>query len=449
VTEQDQRLGSVYLETLPEPLSELASRHSGLALLTLMALLLVRVVTAAAAQLQARARQLASANARLREEMVARSKAEEALRQSQKMEALGQLTGGIAHDFNNLLQVVHGAFELIRRRPGDAARVEAWAQSGLEAADRGASLTRQLLAFSRSQKLERRPFVVGELVSDMRDLLVRTLGPDITLEHDLQDGAAPVLSDRTQLELAVLNLAINARDAMPDGGVLALATQVTEIAPGQSDLDPDDYVQLSVTDTGDGMPPQVVERAFDPFFTTKGIGKGTGLGLSQVYGVARQAGGAARIISGAGRGTTVTLFLRRSRRPADAAPDESATQAVSAPEGGRTVLLVDDEDQVRALAGEALAMLGYQVLDADGGAAALAILETTRPDIMLLDYAMPGMSGAELARQARARWPDMPIVFASGHADTEAVEQAVGGQALILRKPFDMQSLAQALAGLA
>ena len=452
VSQQGQRLGSVYMETLPEPWSEIAGRNASLALLTVMAFLLLGVVTAAASQLEARARELADANDRLREEMAARGKAEEALRQSQKMEALGQLTGGIAHDFNNLLQVIHGAFELIRRRPEDRGKVETWAGNGLKAAERGASLTRQLLAFSRSQKLELRAFVVGELVSDMRDLLMRTLGPDIALVFELADGAAPVLSDRTQLELAVLNLAINARDAMRDGGRLTVATQVVHVAAGDPDLEPDEYVQLRVTDTGEGMSPEIIERAFDPFFTTKGVGEGTGLGLSQVYGVARQAGGAARIHSvtapGSTRGTSVTLFLRRSSRPVEVAPDDSAPQPVMAPEGGRTVLVVDDEEQVRALACETLAMLGYRVLDAGSGAAALRILETTRPDIMLFDYAMPGMSGAELARQARARWPDVPIVFASGHADTDAVEQALGGEAQILRKPFDMDSLARALAGL-
>jgi CheY-like chemotaxis protein len=290
--------------------------------------------------------------------------------------------------------------------------------------------------------------VVGELVSDMRDLLVRTLGPDITLEIDLQDGAAPVLSDRTQLELAVLNLAINARDAMPEGGRLTIATRVAHIVAGQSDLQPDDYVELRVTDTGEGMSPGVMERAFDPFFTTKGVGKGTGLGLSQVYGVARQAGGSARIASGAGRGTTVSLFLRRSTQAVEAAADHSAPLPVPAAPGGRTVLVVDDEAQVRALACETLAMLGYDVLDAESGEEALKVLEATRPDIMLLDYAMPGMSGAELARLARARWPDVPIIFASGYADTQAVEEALGGQALILRKPFDMATLARVLAGL-
>jgi CheY-like chemotaxis protein len=259
-----------------------------------------------------------------------------------------------------------------------------------------------------------------------------------------------VLSDRTQLELAVLNLAINARDAMPEGGRLLVATRVATPPPGILDLEADEYVELRVVDTGEGMSREVIDRAFDPFFTTKGVGQGTGLGLSQVYGVARQAGGAARIESvtepGPNRGTTVTLYLRRSRRPVDALPDREASKPILAPEGGRTVLVVDDEDQVRALACETLALLGYRVLDAASGAAALAILEAERPDVMLCDYAMPGMSGAELAQQARSRWPQLPIIFASGHADTEAVEQAVGGEAQILRKPFDMDSLARALA---
>jgi CheY-like chemotaxis protein len=397
--------------------------------------------------LEARVRERTAA---LELEAKRRTEAELRLHQAQKMEAVGQLTGGIAHDFNNLLQVVHGAFELIRRRPDDKAKVSSWADNGLKAAERGASLTRQLLAFSRSQKLELRAFVVGELVSDMRDLLIRTLGPDVALAFDLQDGDAPVLSDRTQLELAVLNLAINARDAMPNGGRLLVGTRVARVPDGDPDLAADEYVELRVVDTGEGMSPEIIDRAFDPYFTTKGVGQGTGLGLSQVYGVARQAGGAARIKSvtgdGSERGPTVTLFLRRSTRPVDAVPDRAAEKPILAPEGGRTVLVVDDEEQVRALACETLSLLGYRVLDAASGQAALAVLEGERPDVMLCDYAMPGMSGAELARQARARWPQLPIIFASGHADTEAVEQAVGGEAQILRKPFDMDSLARALA---
>jgi signal transduction histidine kinase/ActR/RegA family two-component response regulator len=448
VAEKGERLGTVYLATLPERWTAVLGRHSALALLTVLAFVLLGVVTTAASQLQARARLLAEANARLREEMTARGKAEEALRQSQKMEALGQLTGGIAHDFNNLLQVVHGAFELIRRRPQDTARVTAWSENGMAAAERGASLTRQLLAFSRSQKLELQPFVVADLIAEMRQLLVRTLGPDIELTFHLDEDRAPVMSDRTQLELAVLNLAINARDAMSNGGRLTISTGMRSIGEGNPLLDPGDYVELSVTDTGEGMAPEVIERAFDPFFTTKGVGKGTGLGLSQVYGVARQAGGAAQIASASGIGTTVTLFLMRSSGDEEPAPTREEPPPILAPAVGRSVLVVDDEAQVRALTAESLELLGYRVLQADSGSAALAVLEHETPDLMLFDYAMPGMSGAELAGLVRVRLPDVPIVFASGHADTGAVETALGGQATILRKPFDMETLAQTVAGL-
>ncbi|HEY2753415.1 response regulator [Phenylobacterium sp.] len=448
VAEQGQRLGTVYLATLPEPWTTVLGRHSGLALLLVLAFLLLGVVTAGASQLEARASLLSAANQRLREEMAARSKAEEALRQSQKMEALGQLTGGIAHDFNNLLQVVHGAFELIRRRPTDTDKVAAWAESGMAAAERGASLTRQLLAFSRSQKLELRSFVVAELIGEMRELLVRTLGPDIALSLELGERSASVMSDPTQLELAILNLAINARDAMPNGGRLVISTRIRTLSASDPVLDAGDYVELSVADTGEGMSPQVIDRAFDPFFTTKDVGKGTGLGLSQVYGVARQAGGVAQIESAPGAGTVVRLLLRRSTAAAGSHSARSDQAPILAPETGGTVLVVDDEGPVRALAVQTLELLGYRVLEADSGAAALAILESERPDLLLLDYAMPGMNGAELAGLVRKRWPEIPIVFASGHADTAAVDQALGGRATILRKPFNMETLAQTIAGL-
>ena len=446
VAQQGQRLGAVYLETLPEPWTSVLGRHSSLALLTVLAFLLLGVVTAAASQLQARARLLAEANDRLLQEMAARSAAEEALRQSQKMEALGQLTGGIAHDFNNLLQVVQGAFELIRRKADDTAKVASWAQNGIAAAERGASLTRQLLAFSRSQKLELRPFVVADLIGEMRELLVRTLGPDIKLSVELEEGRALVMSDRTQLELAVLNLAINARDAMPAGGGLTIRTHLRSLPPGDPVLAAGEYVELSVADTGQGMSREVIERAFDPFFTTKGVGKGTGLGLSQVYGVARQAGGAAQIDSEPGRGTVVRLMLLRSSATAEPASARGEPPPILAPAAGRTILVVDDEAPVRALAGETLELLGYRVLQADSGAAALALLEREVPDLMLFDYAMPDMNGAELAGLVRARLPEAPIVFASGHADTAAVEAALGGRATILRKPFNMEMLARVIA---
>ncbi|HVI33353.1 response regulator [Phenylobacterium sp.] len=447
VSEQGVMMGAVYLETEPEPFAALLGRHSGLALLSVMAFLLLGVITRAAAQLQRRARELAEANQRLTVEMRERARAEEALRQSQKMEALGQLTGGIAHDFNNLLQVVQGAFELIRRKPEDTGKVSNWAANGLQAAERGASLTRQLLAFSRAQKLELQPFVVSELIGDMRDLLTRTLGSEIELEFRLDDQAVPVLSDRTQLELAVLNLAINARDAMPDGGRLTIASRVVEIAPGHPVLPPDAYVELRVSDTGAGMEREVAERAFDPFFTTKGVGKGTGLGLSQVYGVARQAGGEARIESEPGRGATVIMLLRRSTQAAPGAVAAQAARApVLAPVGGATVMVVDDDDDVRRLVRDTLELLGYRVVSCDSGAAALEALDKVRPDLVLMDFAMPGMNGAEAAGLARQKWSELPIVFASGYADTAAVENALGGRAAILRKPFEMDELARVVA---
>lgn len=447
VSEQGVMMGAVYLETVPEPFTALLGRHSGLALLTVMAFLLLGVITRAAFQLQRRAGELAEANQRLTVEMRERARAEEALRQSQKMEALGQLTGGIAHDFNNLLQVVQGAFELIRRKPEETAKVTGWAENGLQAAERGASLTRQLLAFSRAQKLELRPFMVSELIADMRELLTRTLGSEIDLEFRLGDDAVPVLSDRTQLELAVLNLAINARDAMPDGGRLTITTRVVEIAPGHPMLAPDTYVELRVADTGAGMAREVAERAFDPFFTTKGVGKGTGLGLSQVYGVARQAGGEARIESEAGRGATVIMLLRRSTQAAPgASPEEAERTPVLAPAGGATVMVVDDDNDVRSLVRDSLELLGYRVVSCDSGAAALEALDKVRPDLVLMDFAMPGMNGAEAAGLARQKWSELPIVFASGYADTAAVESALGGRAVILRKPFEMDELARVVA---
>ncbi|MDB5494879.1 MAG: sensor histidine kinase [Phenylobacterium sp.] len=446
--EQGQTLGYVFMETRRDSWSAILGRHVGVGLLTLMGLILMVLVSSAAAKLQARASELAQANARLTEEMGARAQAEEALRQSQKMEALGQLTGGIAHDFNNLLQVIMGALELIGRKASDTPRVQVWARHGLAAAERGASLTRQLLAFSRTQKLDLRPFVVADLVTGMRELLQRTLGGAIELVLDLDAARMPVLSDHTQLELAILNLAINARDAMPEGGRLTISTEIVTVAPGHPLLPPDDYVALSVTDTGQGMTPEVIGRAFDPFFTTKSVGKGTGLGLSQVYGVARQAGGEARIESRPGGGTTVTVLLRRSLEPAAVGVSAPGPEAVVAPSAGATVLVVDDDEQVRTLLHETLQLLGYRVLDADGGAAAIRFLQAGRPDAVLLDFAMPQMNGAQVADRARQLWPDLPIVFASGHADTAAIQAAVGEDAPILRKPFELDLLARTLSSM-
>ena len=242
------------------------------------------------------------------------AKAEEALRQAQKIEAIGRLTGGIAHDFNNVMQSVAGTLELICARPDAHDQVRRWAEVGLRAAERGSRLTGQLLAFSRMQKLEAKPLLLSDALYGMRELLGRTLGPAIRIRFDLLADGVRVLADEVQLEMALLNLAINARDAMPEGGELVIATRPVQVRD-DPDLQPGDYVELSVADTGIGMSAEVASRAFDPFFTTKGVGKGTGLGLSQVYGMMRQVGGAAQIESQPGRGTVVRLFLQATERP--------------------------------------------------------------------------------------------------------------------------------------
>ena len=450
------RLGQVEFTASTEGPGPRIIRFSLAVALMMMAFVLVAALAAwqtvlrrANRELDNRADQLAQANQALKIEMDERAKAEEALRQSQKMEALGQLTGGLAHDFNNLLQGVVGAFQLIQRKPGDAEKVVSWAAQGLEAADRGARLTRQLLTFSRAQKLELVPFVVGDLVVGMRDLLTRTLGPQIRLKLEVDDVDCPVLSDPTQLELAVLNLAINARDAMPDGGRLTIATVHRRLDDADGTLQAGDYVEVSVADTGSGMPADVAARAFDPFFTTKGVGKGTGLGLSQVYGVARQAGGDARVQSAPGKGTVVRVLLRAAPSgalpvPVPAPPPVSVvSQTMTA-----TVLVVDDDDGVRRLVCETLELLGYSVTSASSGKAALKVLGQVQPDVVLLDFAMPGMDGAQLAGHIHRRWPALPIIFASGHSETQAVLDAVGPGATVLNKPFQLDALAATLASL-
>jgi len=375
---------------------------------------------------------------RVLERTLALEKSQDALRQAQKMEAIGNLTGGIAHDFNNLLQGVAGSLDLIRRKPDSVERVRKWAEAGLQAAERGAKLTAQLLAFSRSQKLEMKPLDLTASLEEMRDLLLRTLGPSVRVILDLEPVSVRVLCDETQLEMAVLNLAINARDAMPLGGDLIITTERRSIA-GDPDLAAGDYVELAVSDTGTGMPADVAQRAFDPFFTTKGVGKGTGLGLSQVYGMARQAGGTARIRSATGAGTTVSIFLRIT--DGEDARDTSRPAADDPGSAERAcILVVDDDPGVRQFLSDSLESFGYAVLQAADGKAGLAILDTAHPDAMIVDYAMPGMTGAELATLARSRMPDLPILFASGYAETSALS-TLTDTALVLRKPFRVSEL--------
>ncbi|HSM94571.1 MAG TPA: PAS domain S-box protein [Rhizomicrobium sp.] len=381
---------------------------------------------------------------RVAERTAALEKSQAALQQAQKMEAIGNLTGGIAHDFNNLLQGLTGSLDLIRRKPENTERVRIWAEAGLQAAERGAKLTAQLLAFSRAQKLEQKPLDLSALLEGMRNLLGRTLGPSIRVVLDLAPGGTAVMGDETQLEMAVLNLAINARDAMPEGGTLTIATRRRTIAQ-DSELEPGAYLELRISDTGGGMPADVAARAFDPFFTTKGVGKGTGLGLSQVYGMAQQAGGIARIASEPGKGTTVSVFLRIT---ADAAARgmKDAQRAIAPVAAAATVLVIDDDPDVRRFLADCLDSLGYAVLEADSGPAGLESLERAVPDLIVVDYAMPGMTGAEVARHARIRHPRLPILFASGYAETRALELVIDENTRILRKPFRVDDLQDAVA---
>jgi signal transduction histidine kinase len=389
-----------------------------------------------------RTRELAETNERLREAAEERDQAEAALLHAQKLDAIGQLTGGLAHDFNNLLQAVLASFDMIRRRGDDPAQRERLVAAGTEAARRGATLTAQLLAFSRKQKLDLAPIPAAPLVAGMRDLLARAVGPEVELRFDLQDEAGAALADATQLELAVLNLAINARDAMPRGGTLTISVRRYYAALGP-DMAAGRYVAIAVSDTGEGMPPEVAARAFEPFFTTKGVGKGTGLGLSQVYGIARQSGGTARIRSARGEGTTVTVFLPVASGTAqapDATDGEADPDAPAAIASGALVLIIDDDPAVRqALAGW-LTTLGYRVAEAADGRAGLAELERLSPDALLVDYAMPGLTGTEVARAARQQRPDLPVVLATGYSSDASL-----GSLPTLRKPFRIDELADIL----
>jgi signal transduction histidine kinase len=366
-------------------------------------------------------------------ETTQRLKTEEALRQSQKMEAIGQLTGGLAHDFNNLLTAIVGNLDLIRMRSSEE-NVRRWAENAFKAAERGAKLTSQLLAFSRTQKLDTVPVDVNALIAGMRELLNQSLGANVTINTALTPDLPPAVGDINQIELAILNLSLNARDAMPDGGTLTITT-----APAPAD---DKSVLVSVSDTGTGMPPEVAARAFDPFFTTKPIGKGTGLGLSQVYGIVRQAGGHVTIDSKVGNGTTVTLHLPRAAREAARKANDSATAARSVK--SEKLLLVDDDTDVCEIVSRVLTDLGYEVHQANGGKEALVALADGAPDLLLVDFAMPDMTGAELVTAARARNKDLKILFLSGYAESDALEAAVGG-APLLRKPFRPVELANAV----
>ncbi len=375
---------------------------------------------------------------------------QEQLRQAQKMEAVGQLTGGLAHDFNNLLTAIGGSLELLRTRiaQGRLADLDGYITAAQGAATRAAALTHRLLAFSRRQTLDPRPTDANRLIAGMAELIRRTMGPAIEVEVVGAAGLWVTAIDANQLENALLNLCINARDAMPDGGRLTIETANTwlDAAAGQErDLAPGQYVSVSVSDTGAGMTREVMSRAFDPFFTTKPLGMGTGLGLSMVYGFARQSGGQVRLYSEVGGGTTVCLYLPRH---ASAETTEAAAAAAAAPaaEPGRTVLVVDDEPTVRMLVAEVLEELGCAAIEAADGAAALAVLRSgARIDLLVTDVGLPGgMNGRQVADAARALRPGLRVLFITGYAENAAVGNGhlePGMQ--VLTKPFAIEALAR------
>ena len=382
-------------------------------------------------------------------------RAQAALSQAQKMEAVGQLTGGIAHDFNNLLTAVVGGLDLIRHRANDE-RTKRLAENALQAAERGSKLTAQLLAFSRRQRLALTAVDVNKTIPAMGELLSSSVGTVARISFALDPDAGAALTDANQFELAVLNLAINARDALQaqaarsPGGVITIGTGRRRLVESEMvGLAAGDYVVVSVADNGPGMEPEVVDRAFDPFFTTKPLGQGTGLGLSQVYGLARQSEGTAVIDSELGRGTTVRLVLPRTEIVAEqpnTTEDENALPATV--DGGRqaTVLVVDDDPNARRVFVEALERLGYQVRAAGDAASGLDELRARQPDMALFDFAMPGMNGAELSRIARKLQPDLPIAIITGYADTDALEATAAVDHIpVLRKPFRPAELARTI----
>lgn len=374
---------------------------------------------------------------------------DEALRQSQKMEAVGQLTGGVAHDFNNLLQIIIGNLETLERTlPEGSGRLHRAVQSAMNGARRAASLTRRLLAFSRRQPLDPKPIDVNVLVTGMSELLHRSLGETIEIETVRAAGLWRVEVDANELEAAILNLAVNARDAMATGGRLTIETANSYIdeayAAGQAEVTPGQYVAISISDTGEGMNPDTIARAFEPFFTTKPVGRGTGLGLSQVYGFVKQSGGHVKLYSEPGQGTTVRIYLPRWEGDLEAAEPQGDAPI---PEGEReeTILVVEDDDDVRAFSVESLRELGYRVVEAHDGAAALRLIERQpRIDLLFTDVVLPGgFTGAQVAAQARAMRPDLKVLFTTGYARNAIVHHGRLDKGVqLLTKPFSFKDLA-------
>jgi len=437
--------GTVYLRDRTEPLARRLSRYIAPGFLVLMASLMFAVMS-----LDARALRLA--NRDLEAQIEEREKVEAALRQSQKMEAIGRLTGGIAHDFNNMLGIVMGNLDLLLRRFSDGdPKLVRLAEHAMEGAKRAAALTQRLLAFSRLQPLRPTDADIAKTVTDMTHLLRRTLGETVAVETVSAGGLWRAHIDLPQLETAIVNLAINSRDAMPNGGKLTIETGNAYLdrayAEADEDVKPGQYVMVAITDTGVGIPANVLGQVFEPFFTTKPTGMGTGLGLSQVQGFIKQSGGHIRIYSEVGVGTTVKLYLPRSQTDLDR-PVAGALRSEAPGRRDLTVLVVEDEIGVREFAVEALGELGYDVISADGAKAALEQLGA-HPEValMLTDVVMPETNGRVLAEEARRRWPKLRVVFMTGYTRNAIVHNGVvDAGAHLVSKPFSVAQLGAELA---
>ena len=432
VTQNGLRLGTVYLRTDVEPWSRRASRYVALGIFLALTTLLIAILGSSYAA-------ASQAFAKLQREIEAREQLETALRQSQKMEAMGQLTGGVAHDFNNLLMAASSGVDLLERTD-DPNKRQRLLQGVRDAHERGAKLTQQLLTFARKTQVKPEVVDVGDRLQGIRDLLDRSLREDVAVRFRLERSLWPIEVDAGQFDIAIVNIAVNARDAMPRGGQIEIAASN---APGA--LEGEDAVAIRIADQGTGMAPESIDKAFEPFFTTKGVGRGTGLGLSQVYGFARAAGGISSIESGAREGTTVSLLLPRCRRAATT-PSEIAPGAMPDLKSDN-LLVVEDDDQVATLLLEMLAELGCKATRVSTAEEGLARFEHDVPDALISDMVMPGdWSGLDLVREVRRRMPDIPVLLMTGYST--AAEAARDEGYMLLEKPFSMEQLAHALAGI-
>lgn len=433
------KIGTVYLAGAVDPLSRRLSRYAMIALLVVMTSLVLAVLGYGQAALGRVNRTLAEANRELQFQMDERSRTEEQLREAQKMQALGQLTGGIAHDFNNLLAVIQGSADILQRPGLSEEKRLRFTNAIIDASTRGALLTGQLLAFARRQPLRPEVLDLNHRILTMLVMLQPTLGPNITLNTRLEKTLLPVEVDPGQFEAALLNIIVNARDAMPDGGEITIRTR--NVADGEA-VEREHAVAVTIEDNGWGIEPDQLKHVFEPFFTTKAVGKGTGLGLSQVYGFAAQSGGEARIDSEVGRGTTLTILLPASDKLLPVAPQ--GRQPVAAREPSGHILLVEDNEDVGNLAETLLGELGHIVVRARNGPEALRLADGgARFDIVFSDVVMPGMTGLELAEKLKQRRPKLPIILTTGYSDRIT---AAGSQGFpVVRKPYRMETLAVAV----